>query len=355
MVKKAARDDPAWAPTEQAGSEEGPGRQVGPSRRPAPPGRLVIVGVVLVLAMALAWFAWRRGGTPGAPVVAPATTAATGDGKMLSTEQLRQSIAKAAEQVKQEPNNSSAWAMLAHSQAMLGDFEAARKSYAQLAQLLPGDAQVLADYADAAGVAQGRKLAGEPAALIAKALALDPKNLKALALAGREAFERKSYGQAIAFWERARALTKDAALGAEIDANIAEARAFDGREAPSKAALSRPGGTTIAGRLTLAPALASKVSPGDTVFVFARPLKGSRMPVALLRKKVSDLPLDFTLDDSMAMVPEIKLSMLASVAVGARVSRRGDATPQAGDLQGLVDTVELGSKGVKLEINEVLK
>jgi cytochrome c-type biogenesis protein CcmH len=356
MGKQPASDDPAWAPTEQAGGDERPDAGVAQKRARRPStSRWLIVGVVVALAGALLWFIAQRGGKSDASVAASASGGSAADSKTLSTDQLRQSIEKTAEKVKMEPNNSSAWAMLAHSQAMLGDFDAARKSYAQLAALLPNDAQVLADYADAAGVAQGRKLAGEPATLIAKALALDPKNLKALALAGREAFERKNYGQAIAFWERARALAKDTVLSAEIDANIAEARAFDGRDRPPQSVVSRPGGAAISGRLTLAPALASKVSPGDTVFVYARPLKGSRMPVALLRKKVSDLPLDFTLDDSMAMVPDIKLSMLSSVAVGARISKRGDATPQAGDLQGLVESVDLGSKGVKLEIREVVK
>jgi cytochrome c-type biogenesis protein CcmH len=110
----------------------------------------------------------------------------------------------------------------------------------------------------------------------------------------------------------------------------------------------------VTGRVSLAPELAGRVQPDDTVFIFARPLQGSRMPVALMRRKARELPLEFKLDDSMAMVPDIKLSMLAKVAVGARVSRRGDATPHAGDLQGLVEPVALGSRDVQVRIGEVL-
>jgi len=348
MAASIEENGPAWAPTETPAA---PRRK---RRRKRDRSGWWLLGLAGVLAVALALWAWL--GPRGAPrSAAPAPASAPGGAKVLTTDQLKNSITRMNERVKQAPDDSAAWAMLAHSQAMLGDFEAARKAYARLAELRPQDAQVLADYADAVGMAQGRKLAGEPAALITRALALDAKNLKALALAGREAFERRNYAQAIAFWERAKAVATEPALAAEIDANIAEARAFDGRERPPEAQAKKPGGTTIAGRVTLAPALKDRVQPDDTVFVFARPLKGSRMPVALLRKKVRDLPLDFTLDDTQAMVPELKLSMIATVTVGARISRRGDAVPQPGDLQGVVESVNLGSKGVQVEIREVLK
>jgi len=89
--------------------------------------------------------------------------------------------------------------------------------------------------------------------------------------------------------------------------------------------------------------------------VFARPVDGSRMPVAILRRHARDLPLDFALDDSMAMVPDARLSRVARVIVGARISRRGDVAPQAGDMQGLSAPVDVGTRGIKLEISEVLQ
>ena len=74
----------------------------------------------------------------------------------------------------------------------------------------------------------------------------------------------------------------------------------------------------------------------------------------LVRKKVRDLPLEFRLDDSMAMVPEIRLSALSAVVVGARISKRGDATPHTGDLQGLSSPVAVGARGVQIQITEEL-
>ena len=79
------------------------------------------------------------------------------------------------------------------------------------------------------------------------------------------------------------------------------------------------------------------------------------MPLALLRKRVRDLPLQFTLDDSMAMSPAAKLSGAPRVIVGARISRSGDAMPAPGDLFGQVGPVALGSAGLRLEIGEQVK
>jgi cytochrome c-type biogenesis protein CcmH len=90
----------------------------------------------------------------------------------------------------------------------------------------------------------------------------------------------------------------------------------------------------------LAGALAAQAAPGDTVFVFARAAEGPRMPLAILKMRVSDLPLNFTLDDSTAMSPQMKLSNFPRVIVGARISRSGDAMPRTGDLVGQVGPVD---------------
>jgi cytochrome c-type biogenesis protein CcmH len=109
---------------------------------------------------------------------------------------------------------------------------------------------------------------------------------------------------------------------------------------------------SVSGTVELAPALKARTSPDDTVFVFARAIEGSRMPLAILRKQVRDLPLRFTLDDDMAMSPDAKLSGASRVVVGARISKSGDAMPRAGDLQGQLDAVAVGARQLKVEINQ---
>ena len=99
------------------------------------------------------------------------------------------------------------------------------------------------------------------------------------------------------------------------------------------------GAAKITGTVKLNPALTAKAAATDTVFIFARAAQGPRMPLAIVRKQVKDLPFTFTLDDSMAMNPDMKLSNFKQVVVGARVSKSGNAMPQSGDLQGQSDTI----------------
>ena len=104
----------------------------------------------------------------------------------------------------------------------------------------------------------------------------------------------------------------------------------------------------------MAPALASRVAPGDTLFVFARAAEGPRMPLAILKRSAAELPLSFTLDDSMAMSPELKLSSATELRIEARVSRSGDAIAKPGDLTGELSPVKPGAKGLQLSIDRVV-
>jgi cytochrome c-type biogenesis protein CcmH len=103
-------------------------------------------------------------------------------------------------------------------------------------------------------------------------------------------------------------------------------------------------------QVTLAPDLAAHVQPGDTLFVFARAAEGPRMPLAISRRRADELPLTVTLDDSMAMQPQLKLSAFDRVVVGARISRSGNAIPQTGDLEGQTAPIApSGSTAIQIE------
>ncbi len=299
-------------------------------------------------------------GNPGAWGVAPGQTAAATPAPTKA--QVEQMLAQMVERVGKEPGDAKAWAVLGRSYLMLGRHAEAAGALGKLVALAPDDAQAHADLADAKAMAAGRVLAGEPAALIARALELDPDNLKALALAGTIAFERGAFDEAIRHWERAIGVSTQAGaaeseLAANLRSGIAQARQRGGTPASPAAAPAVAAAATaqVAGRVTLAAALAAQASPEDTLFVFARAAQGPRMPLALLRRQVKDLPLDFTLDDSLAMSPAAKLSGASQVVIGARISKSGNATPQAGDLQGLSAPVAVGAKGVLVEISEAVK
>jgi cytochrome c-type biogenesis protein CcmH len=107
--------------------------------------------------------------------------------------------------------------------------------------------------------------------------------------------------------------------------------------------------------VTLSPALKARAAPDDSVFVFARASEGPPMPLAVVRRQVRDLPLDVTLDDSMAMMAGRKISSFERIVIGARISKSGKPTPSPGDLQGLSGPLPSATTTVQsIEIREIV-
>ena len=286
-------------------------------------------------------------------------TAGGGNQHGLSAQQFEALVSRLAARMKDNPEDAEGWMMLGRSYAVLGRFGESSEAYAKAAARMPRDAQLLADYADALAMAQGRTLQGEPEKILLRALTIDPDNVKALLLSGTAAFNRNDPLAAIRHWERVLGLLPaESDMVQRVQASIAEARPLAGSPG-GKAQVAKPaqaqGGSRVSGVVRLAPELAGKVAPGDTVFIFARAAEGPRMPLAILRKRASDLPAEFTLDDSMAMTPQMKLSAFPSVVIGARVSKSANANPQPGDLQGLSAAVKVGAKAVTVTIDTELR
>lgn len=314
------------------------------------------------------------------PLAARPSAAASGAEHDITPQQIEEIATKLAARLEKEPDNAEGWMVLARTYYAMNRHADAARAFERAVALNPDNAELLADYADALGAAQGGTLAGKPLELVQRALKIDPTQWKALALAGTVAFDRKDYAQAVTYWERMKAtVPPESSIAKSIDSSIAEARELGGLKsttvaasasagAANKAAASdaatKPAGsastppatpassaaTAVSGTVKLAPELAAKAAPTDTVFIFARPAQGGRMPLAILRKEVKDLPATFTLDDTMAMAPNMALSNFGEVIVGARVSKSGQAMPQSGDLEGLSPPVKVGATGVAVTI-----
>ena len=317
-------------------------------------------------------------GTPEAMLPRPPSQAAASGSEAggVTAEQIEAMVSKLANRLENQttpqPGDAEAWTMLGRSYAVLQRFPEASRAFIRARALLPDNAQLLADHADVLAMLQGQSVAGEPARLVERALQIDPRNLKALALAGSAAFERKDFSAALKFWNQAKQFAEPgSAFASGLDSSIQQAQAASGQPpaaaapAPLAQAPAAPppvavaqgagpvGGGKVSGIVQLAGPLAAKAAPGDTLFVFARAAQGPRMPLAILKMRVSDLPLRFTLDDSTAMSPEMTLSKFPSVVVGARVSRSGDAMPRSGDLVGQVGPVDTGSTRLTVTIDSV--
>ncbi|MGA8048750.1 MAG: c-type cytochrome biogenesis protein CcmI [Burkholderiales bacterium] len=319
-----------------------------PSRR-TPRWAALVVGIALPVVAVLGYL---RFGDIGAldPMVRQ-------EGHAVTPQQISDMVEKLAQRMKQNPDDPQGWVMLGRSYAVLGRFEESAQAYARAAALVKDDAALLADYADSLAMARGGNLQGEPYALVKRGLAIDPKNFKLLALAGSAEFQNKDYAAAVGFWERSLAeVPPESEFGRAVQSSIAEAREMGKLPAAqAKAPSSGTAPAAITGTVRLAPALAAQVSPGDTLFIFARATDGSRMPVAILRVNAAQLPYAFRLDDSLAMTPSNKLSDHSNVLVAARISKSGNATPQPGDLQGSSAPVAPGTEGLVVTIDQVVK
>jgi len=316
-------------------------------------------GAALALGLAIPIFALAVYLSVGNPSAVLPQAAGGANPHGMTVAQFEAAVVRLAARMKDNPEDAEGWMMLGRSYAVLGRFGEASEAYAKAAARMPRDAQLLADYADALAMAQGRTLQGEPEKIILRALAIDPDNVKALLLAGTAAFNRSDPRAAIRHWERVLGLLpKESDMIQRVQASIAQARSLAGSPG-GKAQVAKPapaqGGSRVSGVVRLAPELAGKVAPGDIVFIFARAAEGPRMPLAILRKRAGDLPAEFTLDDTMAMAPQMKLSAFPRVIVGARVSKSANATASPGDLQGLSAPVNVGAKSVSVVIDTELR
>lgn len=355
-----------------------------PEKPAAPLARPWIVAAVAgVLLPAIAVGLYLRIGEPrGLDPAATQAAAPAPHEDRLSDPQIVAMVETLAAKVRDRPDDVQGWSLLARSMNALGRYPEAVDAYEHLAKLVPNNADVLADWADALAMKNGRNLNGKPYEMVKQALKIDPAHQKALALAGTAAMGEGDYKASIGYWQalarlvppgsedqqkvaaiidevRGRAAGAGAALPpgtavAQAPALPPPAKSPTNPPAPAAPAAPVAGATTVSGTVTVAPALAPKVAITDTLFIFARAEGGPRVPLAVLRGGARELPKDFVLDDSMAMAPNMKLSTAGPVRIEARVSKTGNAMPQPGDLVGASGVVKPGARDVKIVIDRAL-
>jgi cytochrome c-type biogenesis protein CcmH len=264
--------------------------------------------------------------------------------------------------MKDTPEDAKGWTVLARLFTVLGRHPEALVAYEKAVKLRQDDAPLLADYADSLAVNNGGTVAGKPVKWVEAALKLDPRNIKALALAGAHAYDLKDYASAVKYWEQVLQFgPPDDGYVQQVQAGLEQARQLGGLPASSGAtaaaapAMVLPGGS-VSGKVSLSADLAQLASPDDTVFIYARAADGGpRMPLAIQRLKVKDLPVSFMLDDSSSMSPAALISGVKRVIVSARISKSGQAVPTPGDLTGQSAPVAVGETGLVIEIREQVK
>ena len=275
--------------------------------------------------------------------------------------------------------------MLARSYKSVGRWDDAERAFTKIGPDLNKSAELLAELAEML-VQKNNGFDARSRALVQQALRLEPNNMLALFMGGGEAFAGGRHAEAVALWERLLPQLEPGGEDAQmVEASIARARQQSGgarapiarsdvlpgavapqddvhrgvgnaAKATDKVAGKGPAnatGKSVSGRVELAPALKAQANPDDVVFIFARAVDGPRMPLAARRARVSELPLDFVLDDSQAVMPGANISSAQQVRIEVRISKSGTATPGKGDMTGKSAPVQPGAKGLKIVIDQI--
>jgi cytochrome c-type biogenesis protein CcmH len=338
------------------------------------PSRGLAIGLVLGIVL-FAVVGYSLTGSPAFITADAPTAATTAPGidadEPVSDEQVAALIDRMAQRLRDKPDDPQGWLLLARAYSATNRYDDAANAYAKALTGGGEDASLLADYADALAARNNGRLDEQALRMVQRALELEPQHPKALALSGSAAFDAQDYATAVQQWEKVeRLLPADSPFRAQVAESIAAARQRAGlpaasatpqpslstspsaslAPAPAAAPAQAGAGTSLRGRVTLAESLKGRADPQDTVFVFARAANGPRMPLAVLRRQVKDLPFDFALDDSMAMTPQSKISDQAQVIVAARISKSGNPIAQPGDLGGETAPLAPGASGIAVVI-----
>lgn len=258
-----------------------------------------------------------------------------------------------------QPDDVQGWMLLAQTDTMQRHPEAARDAYDHALKIDANNAEAMIGWAESDSMLSDTHLIeGRALALLKRAVLLHPDNQRGLWLLGVSNYQHGDFENAAATWRLLQPqLEPGSAVAKSVAEQIARADASAGH-APAAASTSATAAdspsASLRVELAIAPALQSKLVPGDTLFVYARAPTGSSMPLAVARLDASQLPTTVRLNDAMAMTPTMKLSSVKQVFVGARISHDGQPVAKAGDLEGDAGVVAVDSKSpIRITIDKV--
>ncbi len=263
---------------------------------------------------------------------------------MPSPEAINQMVVKLAEKLKKEPGNIEGWMMLGRSYKVLERYKESVDAFAHAYQLAGDQAEVMLPYAEVLALADKGNWSGLPKELVFNVLAKEPENPTGLWFAAMLNAQQGDKKTALTYLKKLESVlpvdSPDYKQIHEIIVNTeGETEKPSTSEKPALAAPETVAAVTV--QVSLAEGLKSEAQPDDTVFVYAQALSGPKMPLAIVRKKVSDLPLSVSLSDADSVMPNMKLSNFKEVRLLARISKSGTAMPQSGDLIGTDEQVTL--------------
>ena len=323
-------------------------------------GRKALLGLTVLLpvmaAGAYALLAWQPAlGTwwqtqqKTGPIVEKLFAGESPSQEEIASQNLPDMVRVMQARLQQHPEDTDGWFMLGMSYLQGELADQALEAFDHAWRLSPQRDDISLAYAQTLLFTRQGRLDDQSRQLLAAVLERHPQHEGALLLMGMGAYRAGDMATALQYLpvlkqvHIARTGEKDSQALAEVDRVIALAKA-GGEAAASQ------GGIRVT--VSIADGIKSRIPKDATLFVFARALNGPPMPLAVIRKPVENFPVVVELNDSQAMMPDLRLSRFASVVVNARITRGGNPAGEKGDLEAIA--VPLTQNGKMQAVNVLI-
>ncbi|MBN25750.1 MAG: c-type cytochrome biogenesis protein CcmI [Alteromonadaceae bacterium] len=237
------------------------------------------------------------------------------------------------------------WTLLGRVYVAINHIESAMDSFERALAIEPDNIETLASYSQVLLMVNQESYLAQAKMHLNHILELDPQNTGALGMLAMAATQQGDKTLAINTWQRLKAFVpEDAPIYASIEAQIAQ---LEGNEPAGSELLEQGAPLTdeqdsaavlVTVNVRLDDSLTDKIPQDGYLFVFAQDANGeSRMPAAVVKMPLGDLPVSVELSDRNSVMPTLKLSQLSQVRLVAKISRTGNVMETSGDLQGTLE------------------
>ncbi len=322
-----------------------------------------VIAFIIVFSVPLSFYFYQQLGNPNAiDYVAPTSQQAAAQ-QQAPQMNMQEAIAKLEARLAENPDDVDGQMLYARSQISLKNYKKAVIAYRKAKELAPNEAVILTELAEAIALANNnRSFLGEPEGLLAKAVALDGNNQKALWLLGMSYYEKQDFSKTNELWSKLYAMMSDEAAKKQLATQLHDLRAKLGIEQKLEQTQEVATTTTIETKIKLSQDMLQALQgKSGVLFVYVKQAQGMPMPIAVVRHfveqgKYDDFPLEISISNSDSLQQNRPLNKFSKVKIGARISFSANAMPQAGDLQSDEVVIDLAQKkNLELTISKIRK
>ncbi|WP_193038485.1 c-type cytochrome biogenesis protein CcmI [Pseudoalteromonas nigrifaciens] len=250
-------------------------------------------------------------------------------GEPLSENELQAFALALRTKLSQTGDDEIAWMLLGRVAMSLNEFDMAQQSFDKALQMNPANMQVLISYSQVLLLEGSEASMTRAAGMLSKVLQEEPQNLDAISLLALIAYERKDWVQAKAAFEVLLASMDKADTRYNM---IAQRISEIEQQQAQNVDVTKSAAIKVT--VNISTELKNKQPENGILFVFAKALNGSPMPIAVVKLNEYQFPITVELSDANSMVAGLNLSSAEDIVITARISNDDSVMPSSGELEG---------------------